>query len=79
MLLMVCLLVALTDPNWKMRLEGVEGFRHALADLNPSEVSGQLLVKILNKKPGLKDTNFQALKMKLEAVKAVTDKFPVST
>jgi len=34
-------------------------------------IPSQALIKILVKKPGLKDTNFQVLKVKLEIVKVL--------
>lgn len=67
----------LVDGNWKTRLEAIQSFAKIIPELN-SDVSSQVLLRILNKKPGLKDTNFQVLKMRLETVKLVAEKFPVS-
>jgi len=38
-----------------------------------SEIPTQVLIRTLNKKPGLKDTNFQVLKARLEAVKLLAE------
>jgi hypothetical protein len=37
------------------------------------EIPTQVLIRTLNKKPGLKDTNFQVLKARLEAVKLLAE------
>ena len=39
-----------------------------------NDIPAQALVRTLCKKPGLKDTNFQVLKLKLEAVKYLAEK-----
>jgi hypothetical protein len=38
-----------------------------------TEIPTQVLIRTLNKKPGLKDTNFQVLKARLEAVKLLAE------
>lgn len=38
-----------------------------------TEIPTQVLMRTLNKKPGLKDTNFQVLKARLEAVKLLAE------
>ena len=38
-----------------------------------TEIPTQVIIRTLNKKPGLKDTNFQVLKARLEAVKLLSE------
>jgi cytoskeleton-associated protein 5 len=38
-----------------------------------TEIPTQVIIRTLNKKPGLKDTNFQVLKARLEAVKLLAE------
>ncbi|RZF35257.1 hypothetical protein LSTR_LSTR012476 [Laodelphax striatellus] len=73
------ILNGLADSNWKTRLAVMEQFTQILGTLEPASVSSQVLFKILNKKPGIKDTNFQVAKLKLEAVKTIATTFPVTS
>lgn len=41
-------------------------------------VSSQVLIKLLNKKPGIKDNNVQIQKLRLECLKKVIEKFPIT-
>lgn len=41
-------------------------------------ISSQVLVKLLNKKPGIKDNNVQIQKLRLECLKKVVEKFPIT-
>ncbi|RVE53041.1 hypothetical protein evm_002339 [Chilo suppressalis] len=72
-------LTGLGDGNWKSRLSAVQSFHSTVQGLSSSDVSAQVLYRTLNKKPGLKDTNVQVLKARLEACKYITENFPVST
>lgn len=47
--------------------------------MDKSEAPTQVLVRTLHKKPGLKDTNFQVLKAKLEVVKYIAENYYVTT
>lgn len=67
------------DSNWKNRLLAVQSFTQTVQGLASSDVTSQVLYRVLNKKPGLKDTNVQVLKARLEACKYITENFPVST
>lgn len=49
----------LVDSDWKTRLAAVESFTAALGDLDTKGGHSQVLIRILAKKPGLKDNNFQ--------------------
>lgn len=44
-----------------------------IRETDQSVLPVQALLRCLNKKPGLKDTNFQVLKARIEAVKMLAD------
>ncbi|XP_044737477.1 protein mini spindles isoform X3 [Chrysoperla carnea] len=69
----------LSDVNWKARLSAMERFNEAIRAMNSNEISTQVLVRTLIQKPGLKDTNFQVLRMRLETVKMLAENYPFST
>lgn len=46
--------------------------------MEPQTVSSQVLIKLLNKKPGIKDNNVQTQKMRLECLKKIIEKFPIT-
>ncbi|XP_015769974.1 PREDICTED: cytoskeleton-associated protein 5-like [Acropora digitifera] len=48
----------LADSNWKERLAGIEALTEQVKNMDPS-TSSQVLIRVLAKKPGWKDTNFQ--------------------
>ncbi|KAK5643087.1 hypothetical protein RI129_006932 [Pyrocoelia pectoralis] len=72
-------LSGLADGNWKNRLGAVEDFLQQVQTIDASSAPTQALVKVLNKKPGLKDTNFQVLKARLDALKHIADNCSFST
>ena len=53
------LLGQLENSNWKERLAGMEKFTQIVKSMTPSEIPCQICVRAVNKKPGLKETNFQ--------------------
>ncbi|XP_049764940.1 protein mini spindles [Schistocerca cancellata] len=67
------LISGLEDTNWKVRLAAVEQFVEVVRVLDPADRPTQALVRALSKKPGLKDTNFQVLKAKLEVLKLLAE------
>lgn len=69
----------LTDSNWKTRLASAEHFLSSVAGIDPQPGNSQVLVRTLCKKPGLKDSNFQVLKLKLDSLSAITEKLGVTT
>ena len=70
------IVAGLGDPNWKNRLASME---EAKGKLNlASDVPGLVAVKLLCKKPGLKDNNFQVLGAKLTALTTIASKCPFS-
>lgn len=73
------ILSGLIDSNWKTRLSTAETFLGSIGGIESKAGNSQVLVKTLCKKPGLKDTNFQVLKLKLDALAAITEKLGMTT
>ncbi|KAK0165415.1 hypothetical protein PV328_003929 [Microctonus aethiopoides] len=71
-------LIGLVDTNWKTRLVAVEQLCDVVKQMDTADVSTQVIVRVLGKKPGFKDTNFQVLKLRLEAVKMLAENYPFS-
>lgn len=46
--------------------------------MDSTEISSQVLIKILNKKPGIRDNNVQIQRLRLECLKKIIEKFPIS-
>lgn len=63
------------------RLAAAEKLLSEIQSLDAKNVPTQAIVKFLAKKPGLKDTNFQVLKAKLEILKYLAEncKFSITT
>ncbi|XP_037921963.1 protein mini spindles isoform X4 [Hermetia illucens] len=69
------ILSGLSDVNWKTRLSSVESFLNYVNELDPKCGLAQILVRTLSsRKPGLKDTNFQVLKVKLDIVRIIAER-----
>ncbi|XP_064423215.1 cytoskeleton-associated protein 5 isoform X2 [Latimeria chalumnae] len=64
----------LDSGNWKERLASMEEFQKAVDVMEKSEMPCQALVKMLAKKPGWKETNFQVMQMKLRIVTLIAQK-----
>lgn len=64
----------LDSANWKERLASMEEFQRAVEQMDKSEMPCQALVKMLAKKPGWKETNFQVMQMKLHIVGLIAHK-----
>ncbi|XP_077372476.1 cytoskeleton-associated protein 5 isoform X3 [Festucalex cinctus] len=58
----------LDSANWKERLASMEEFQRAVETMDKMGMPCQALVKMLAKKPGWKETNFQVMQMKLHIV-----------
>lgn len=54
------------------------GFVQVVKEMETADVSTQVIVRTLAKKPGLKDTNFQVLKLRLETVKMLAENYNFS-
>ncbi|XP_073514992.1 cytoskeleton-associated protein 5 isoform X2 [Phyllobates terribilis] len=64
----------LDSGNWKERLASMEDFQKAVESMERSDIPCQALVKMLAKKPGFKETNFQVMQMKLHIVALIAQK-----
>uniref|UniRef100_A0A3P8Y0C1 TOG domain-containing protein n=1 Tax=Esox lucius TaxID=8010 RepID=A0A3P8Y0C1_ESOLU len=64
----------LDSANWKDRLSSMEEFQKAVEQMDKSEMPCQALVRMLAKKPGWKETNFQVMQMKLHIVGLIAQK-----
>ena len=51
----------LGHANWKERLAGHEQLKEFLEGLPPDQIQSLLFIKVLERKPGWKDNNFQVL------------------
>ena len=54
------LLEQLAHANWKKRLAGHEQFKEFVEGLSPGDMQSLLFVKVLARKPGWEESNFQA-------------------
>ncbi|UYV60269.1 msps [Cordylochernes scorpioides] len=70
-------LSGLSNSNWKERMASVEKYM-ALCQKERENVQVQALVKMLVKKPGFKDNNFQILKLKMELLVTLVEPAPIS-
>ncbi|XP_034734167.1 cytoskeleton-associated protein 5 isoform X1 [Etheostoma cragini] len=64
----------LDSANWKERLASMEEFLRAVETMDKAEMPCQALVRMLAKKPGWKETNFQVMQMKLQIVALVAQR-----
>ncbi|NXD33892.1 CKAP5 protein, partial [Copsychus sechellarum] len=64
----------LDSGNWKERLACMEEFQKAVELMERSEMPCQALVRMLAKKPGWKETNFQVMQLKLHIVALIAQK-----
>ncbi|XP_020296342.1 protein mini spindles isoform X2 [Pseudomyrmex gracilis] len=72
-------IAGLADSNWKTRLAAVIQLSDVIKTMDTAEVSVQVIVRILAKKPGFKDTNFQVLKLRIEIVKYLAENYPFTS
>lgn len=73
------ILSGLVDSNWKTRLSSAETFLGLIDGFETKPGNSQVLIRMLCKKPGLKETNFQVLKLKLDAIANITEKLGLTT
>ncbi|XP_061677746.1 cytoskeleton-associated protein 5 isoform X2 [Syngnathoides biaculeatus] len=64
----------LDSPNWKERLASMEEFQRAVETMDKMTIPCQALVKMLAKKPGWKETNFQVMQIKLHIVSLIAQR-----
>uniref|UniRef100_A0A672HBA9 Cytoskeleton associated protein 5 n=1 Tax=Salarias fasciatus TaxID=181472 RepID=A0A672HBA9_SALFA len=63
----------LDSANWKERLASMEEFQR-VSTMDRAAMPCQALVRMLTKKPGLKETNFQVMQIKLHVVALVAQR-----
>ncbi|XP_077995152.1 cytoskeleton-associated protein 5-like isoform X5 [Glandiceps talaboti] len=68
----------LESSNWKERLAAVEEFTKFVDGMEKKDMQVQVMVRVLAKKPGWKENNFQVLKGKFQLVKKIAEKGKVS-
>uniref|UniRef100_A0A8C4NLI9 TOG domain-containing protein n=2 Tax=Eptatretus burgeri TaxID=7764 RepID=A0A8C4NLI9_EPTBU len=64
----------LDSSNWKERVASMEEFIKAVEDTDQANLPCQALVRILAKKPGWKDNNFQVIQLKVRAAGLLAQK-----
>ncbi|XP_029289078.1 cytoskeleton-associated protein 5 isoform X2 [Cottoperca gobio] len=64
----------LDSANWKERLACMEEFQRAVETMDKVVMPCQALVRMLAKKPGWKETNFQVMQMKLHIVALIAQR-----
>ncbi|VUZ38989.1 unnamed protein product [Hymenolepis diminuta] len=62
------LLTDLSSSVWKERLAALETAQSKIRSADPSQLSCQLVCRLMMRKPGLKDNNFQVLRMRVETI-----------
>ncbi|XP_038156575.1 cytoskeleton-associated protein 5 isoform X2 [Cyprinodon tularosa] len=62
------------SSNWKERLASMEEFQKAVETMDKAAMPCQALVRMLAKKPGFKETNFQVMQLKLQVVALVAQR-----
>lgn len=73
------ILNGLVDANWKTRLAAVENYMNVVNDLDPKCGLSQVLIRtISSRKPGIKDTNFQVLKIKLDVIRTIAERLSLT-
>ncbi|XP_059190336.1 cytoskeleton-associated protein 5 isoform X1 [Centropristis striata] len=64
----------LDSANWKERLASMEEFQRVVETMDKAVMPCQALVRMLAKKPGWKETNFQVMQMKLRIVALIAQR-----
>ncbi|XP_017847656.1 protein mini spindles isoform X3 [Drosophila busckii] len=74
------ILNGLGDANWKNRLAAVEQLLVEISSYDAKQPGiSQILVRTISgRKPGLKETNFQVLKHKLDIIRCVAENYPLT-
>lgn len=62
------IVTSLGNSNWKDRLSSVESIMNNIKTKPSDELPTQIIVRLLAKKPGLKDSHFQVLKQKFDVI-----------
>ncbi|XP_033245413.1 protein mini spindles isoform X4 [Drosophila miranda] len=75
------ILSGLVDSNWKTRLAAVEQLQGEIPSYDAKQpgISQMLVRTVSGRKPGLKEMNFQVLKLKLDIIRSVAETYPLTT
>ncbi|XP_034663855.1 protein mini spindles isoform X2 [Drosophila subobscura] len=75
------ILSGLVDSNWKTRLAAVEQLLGEVPSYDAKQpgISQVLVRTVSGRKPGLKEMNFQVLKLKLDIIRSVAETYPLTT
>lgn len=68
----------LSSSNWKDRLAAVEKFFEVVQQMEKGNIPAQVLIKLLAKKPGFKENNFQILKLRFEVLTYISENGQIS-
>lgn len=68
----------LCSSNWKDRLAAVEKFYEVVQQMEKGSLPAQVLIKLLARKPGFKENNFQILKLRFEVLAYIAGKGKIS-
>ncbi|XP_067937770.1 cytoskeleton-associated protein 5-like isoform X2 [Watersipora subatra] len=69
----------LANSNWKQRLAAMENIEQEIKRTPKEDMPTQAIVRIIGaKKPGIKDNNFQVLKLRLSALAYLAENFSFS-
>lgn len=66
------------SSNWKDRLAAVEKFYEVVQQIEKGNIPAQVLIKLLAKKPGFKENNFQILKLRFEVLTYIAENSQIS-
>ncbi|XP_070564717.1 cytoskeleton-associated protein 5-like isoform X2 [Ptychodera flava] len=64
----------LQSSNWKERLAAIEEFTTLVNGKEKKDIQAQVFVRVMAKKPGWKENNFQVLNRKFQLVKIIAEK-----
>ncbi|XP_018010529.1 cytoskeleton-associated protein 5 [Hyalella azteca] len=63
----------LADPNWKERLAAMDAIVAAVSEMDTNAPCQAMVLVIAVQKPGLKDNNFQVLKLRITAIQTLAE------
>ncbi|XP_030845166.1 cytoskeleton-associated protein 5-A isoform X3 [Strongylocentrotus purpuratus] len=73
-LLSASILTQLASSNWKERLAAMEEFTKKVENMEKNDINAQVFVRVLAKKPGFKEANFQVMNAKIALVGFLAEK-----
>ncbi|KFM68160.1 Cytoskeleton-associated protein 5, partial [Stegodyphus mimosarum] len=71
-------IAGLSSSNWKDRLAAVEKFFEVVSAMQKGNIPAQVLIKLLARKPGFKENNFQILKLRFEILTYIAENAQIS-